>query len=1058
MKVNWSPRLEELADGLLEQWVELSKREASPFGKICVVVNDKASENWLKQYALLVKKMPRVMMNVDFVMLSEFINDWLEAQVHGVAPRERKAAMHPYSQEVLTWRIYRILSAAKEGGELDTLLAYLKKDEKNIAKRRYALSARLARMYDDYLNSRFQMLNNWEQQIVEGEVPAWQPVLYRMLVQEGFGRTYAQDYAEAFQPGAEAHKALECGFPKYMAVHVFDAPFMSEPTLRILEKIAEAFPMTFWLFNPQGDWLADTPAEKEVKRMIRRQLQEGKVPEELAEDLTDSYYDSPEERLFGAMASGARAVLGTLFDVAEGEVNAPEDASAAPFAGLDIAVHRCYSPRRELEAIRDGLHDFFTTHKDAKPHDAIVLCGDWATYAPIIETVFNPDAAKEGYIPCTVDKGSSGETPLTQSFRDLLAFGENRFEASAVFNLLSVPAIREKLELDDKAVEDLKGMVANANIHWGADDDDVAKTFQMDTARENTFTWQRGLDRLVAEMLYGFPEDNDTLINVAGKQIHPVGHVEADRTTAVSALWHFIQELKALKAELSGEKKLEQLKELLNGVLDNFYSDEQEYLYELAIIRNAINKAASSIEAAGMKDELLDAKVFISAVQDIIGSNAPGMKTPADSVLIAPLKSSYATPHKYVWICGMSEGTFPHNERRASFDLIGRHPSHFDASSKERDAFAMLKAALGAREQLRLSFVGTDVHSNEKLPSSVLLNDLLDYLKAKGMAFREYSHPLHTFSRAYFKRGNELPDTHDRESQEIAALLQIEDKPKKLSQIAAFELNEEGTTEIPLAELEEYFNDPRRFVFTHRLKIKPQYSFDLNDDEQLGAGLSWGHIEYLSLKETSDELRSHLAELAVETGEAATVQDADSAIAEALHNHARKLKFGNDDARNCLWGDDLMTFAKAYELSENEQATVRSLELELAAGDKVCIPMQFKTIPIFTLSGTEKHSIIFDPYGNINGAYVRHLAYNALDGGGIATVVFKASEAATRFDPVEAEAARLKLAQLVELAIAKVPEDMLSYGDFAAKGELQLDEVEKALSEMTNLIHRTNQK
>ena len=173
MKVNWSPRLEELADGLLEQWVELSKREASPFGKICVVVNDKASENWLKQYALLVKKMPRVMMNVDFVMLSEFINDWLEAQVHGVAPRERKAAMHPYSQEVLTWRIYRILSAAKEGGELDTLLAYLKKDEKNIAKRRYALSARLARMYDDYLNSRFQMLNNWEQQIVEGEVPAW---------------------------------------------------------------------------------------------------------------------------------------------------------------------------------------------------------------------------------------------------------------------------------------------------------------------------------------------------------------------------------------------------------------------------------------------------------------------------------------------------------------------------------------------------------------------------------------------------------------------------------------------------------------------------------------------------------------------------------------------------------------------------------------------------------------------------------------------------------------------------------------------------------------------
>ncbi|MBO4513448.1 MAG: exodeoxyribonuclease V subunit gamma [Victivallales bacterium] len=1058
MKVNWSPRLETLADGLLEQWAELSRREASPFGKICIVVNDKASENWLKQYALLVKKMPQVMMNVDFVMLSEFINDWLEAQVHGVAPRERKASMHPYSQEVLTWRIYRILSNAKEGSELDTLLAYLKKDEKNIAKRRYALSARLARLYDDYLNSRFQMLNNWEQQIVDGDVPAWQPVLYRMLVQEGFGSTYAQDYAKAFQPGADAHKALDCGFPKYMAIHVFDTPFMSEPTLRILEKMAEAFPMTFWLFNPQGDWLADTPAEKEVKRTIRRLLQEGKIPAELAVDLKDRYYDSPEERLLGAMASGARAVLGTLFDDVEGDVKITGDASGSPFADLDIAVHRCYSPRRELEAIRDGLHDFFTTHKDAKPHDAIVLCGDWETYAPIIETVFNPDAAKEGYIPCTVDKGTSGETPLTQSFRDLLAFGENRFEASAVFNLLSVPAIREKLGLDDKAVDELKNMVANANIHWGADDDDVAKALQMDTTRENTFTWQRGLDRLVAEMLYGFPEDNDTLINVAGKQVHPVGHVEADRATAVSALWHFVQELKALKAELSGERKLEQLRELLNGVIDKFYSDEQEYLYDLAIIRNAINKAASSIEAAGMKDELIDAKVFISAVQGIISSNAPGMRTPADAVLIAPLKNSYATPHKYVWICGMSEGTFPHNEHRISFDLIGRHPSHFDASSKERDAFAMLKAALGAREQLRLSFVGTDVHSNEKQPSSVLLNDMLDYFKAKGIAFREYSHPLHTFSRAYFRQGNELPDTYDRESQEIAALLQIEDKPREFSQIAAFKLNEKGPTEMPLSELEEYYNDPRRFVFVHRLKIKPHYSFDLNDDEQFGAALSWGHIEYLSLKETSDEQHRHLAELAVETGEAATVQDAGSAIADALNNHSRRLKYGNNDARNCIWGDDIMTFAKAYELYENEKATACSLELELSTGEKVFIPMLFKTISLMTLGGPEKHSVIFDPYGNLNGAYVRHLAYNALGGGDIATVVFRASDAATRFDPVEAEDAKLKLTQLVELAMAKVPEDVLSYGDFASNGELQLDEVEKALSDMVNLTRKTTQK
>ena len=79
--------------------------------------------------------------------------------------------------------------------------------------------------------------------------------------------TYAKEYEEAL--GADAAKAFEHGFPRYLAAFVFDIPFIQEPALRLLEKISEALPMTFWNFNPKDDWLAETPSQKEVRRTDR---------------------------------------------------------------------------------------------------------------------------------------------------------------------------------------------------------------------------------------------------------------------------------------------------------------------------------------------------------------------------------------------------------------------------------------------------------------------------------------------------------------------------------------------------------------------------------------------------------------------------------------------------------------------------------------------------------------------------------------------------------------------------------------------------------------------
>ena len=77
-----------------------------------------------------------------------------------------------------------------------------------------------------------------------------------------------------------------------------------------------------------------------------------------------------------------------------------------PEPGVELELHGCYTPRRELEAIRNGLYDWFDKgqkrngdgvpegESSIRPRTALVLCADFANYAPSVEAVFGSDAEK----------------------------------------------------------------------------------------------------------------------------------------------------------------------------------------------------------------------------------------------------------------------------------------------------------------------------------------------------------------------------------------------------------------------------------------------------------------------------------------------------------------------------------------------------------------------------------------------------------------------------------------------------------------------------------------
>ena len=90
LRVFWSDRLEELADRLFAAWegraparpdsaTRDGKPLRDPFSRICVVVGDLSTRNWMQRHFLLHRKpgTRRILANIDFKPLAEFVREEL---------------------------------------------------------------------------------------------------------------------------------------------------------------------------------------------------------------------------------------------------------------------------------------------------------------------------------------------------------------------------------------------------------------------------------------------------------------------------------------------------------------------------------------------------------------------------------------------------------------------------------------------------------------------------------------------------------------------------------------------------------------------------------------------------------------------------------------------------------------------------------------------------------------------------------------------------------------------------------------------------------------------
>lgn len=920
MKLVWAQRVEDLAEGL---YGELERELAGdPFARAAVVVGHRMRGEWLREFHVFsrAERGRMILAGMDVVELHPFVGDWLYAALEGKDPKRRRPSSHPYSMEVLRWRIDGVLGELEVAGALEgeypELAGYLAGSDGAGAReaRRSALAAKLAEMYGDYQVHRPEMLARWEAgQRGEDATERWQAELWRGLRAQG-GEPLWKQFAR-LEAGADLAAAFAHGIPRYRAVHVFGVSAMPRPYVAFFDRLAAVLPVTVYAFNPCEEFWQDDPRWRKAQRIARAEGGGTAEAQELAHPL------------LGTLATGCQGLLAEWLDRLEGQhefLEAPEAAADTvllrlqrqllerdadderkeplPAGDASVAVHRASTPRREMEVVRDGLLEWFAAHPGAHPRDAAVLCADWATYAPHAEAVFGAGGDPEAALPCTLLGRGAADDPIAESFLRLLEMAEGRMEADAVLDVLAEPAVASAFGIAAEELPALRDFVRGANIRWGLDDAHAAEVMAgadgegAASPGPYAFTWRRGLDRLLLSALGGPDAGGCGLVSAGALgELLPAGDAEADRATLLGRLCAYVAALANLRSLRTGTGPADWWQDRLLRLVADFFVETDTNHRQVAALREAVATVAARMREADAMAGMAARhgwRVVSAAVAELVrGTGARPRRTP-DSVLFAPLRAGIPSPRWLVWVCGLDDGVFPRNEPRPAFDLMSRHPQRTDPSKRDDDALALLEAVCGARETLVLSHVGRDERSGVEVPPAPLAGALLDYLaghfsvEGREKPYLDYVHPLQGFSPCRFTDPS-LPPAYS-EADRAAARAIADGGSGAAPDAGAFAFLPEDRAEISLDELAEVFSDPAKAVLRTFASVNdPRYdAIDPEDPLEVDASLG-SDIRLSLVREMPGEEAARRGGIAAENGAAPDPESAAQAILDGWSDEER---------------------------------------------------------------------------------------------------------------------------------------------------------------------------
>jgi exodeoxyribonuclease V gamma subunit len=989
---------------------DLSEPLSNPFKTEEFLVQSRGMNSWIK---LQLADRLGVFANVEFRFPEETI--WMILRGFlGEGPKK-----NPYTKEGMSWKIFDLLPGLMKAEEevFASVARYVGPSGEINADRAFRLCWQVATLFDSYQAYRPEMIMDWQAGRMPEGVNRWQGVLWQVL-RQAFEMESLPELVRRLQ--AVGKPAEEDWLPERLSV--FGISTMPPIFLDVLQAYGRFRPLRIYALQPAPVMWGEVESEKTLQKrwkaraLERAQTQFGRT---VAEDELNEERGNP---LIASLGRTGREFFNLLVDrdahdepldfrdpsgdsllarlqrwTFEVFSEQPEERKPLAEGDESITINSCHGPMREAEVVRDYLLRRFADDRTLRPRDIVVMMPDPEGYAPYLRATFGgmEKGMPEHFPYSIVDREPRQESQLVDCFFDLLEFFDGRATNREVLDLLDSTVFRAKFELEDEDIEAFRDWIRDCHAHWGLNGEHRER---FGSVKTDEHTWRRALDR----MALGF------CMRSNGDRIWegslPYDEIEGENALRFGKLFKVINALTELEVKAGKEQTLVSWVEFLEKLTDEFFPSNNETLMDRRRVQKAIRALSDEYSKLAEKS-VVPLRVVRYHLNNVLDVGSPQGQFLTSGVTFCGLRPMRSVNARVICLIGMDDGAFPRQTRKPSFDLSGdRKPG--DRSAREDDRYLFLETIWCAREHLYVSYVGQSIRQSQKIPPSVVVNELLDGLDKLADFGIKAGKPnkardelvcvqtLHPFAKENYTR-DKLMRSYSGDNLEAAKALLHPDEETPPFVSEKMSEPEDKLADLTMEDLIRFFESPAEVFLKERLGMS-LWDEDSPPDEC--EPLDLGHLEKYVIKDRllgiALELEEEADLLALERAEGGLPP---GSLGEVWFNESKR------EVEQFLeqWGEDLK--------GEKE--------------DPVIIDVEFNGIRLRGELGpfVNRRQVLYRCVKEIKGkdrlrTWIRHLFASAFgEGGGVETRFYSSDKKYLSLKPMAGDSARERVKNLIEL-------------------------------------------
>ncbi len=729
----------------------------------------------------------------------------------------------PFDRTVMAWRLERLLRDLSDPA-LAQIRSYLSGDHSDI--KRYQLARQIADLFDQYQIMRPAMIDSWDRDrsVTSNPAEQWQRHLWKRLRQEDSGPNRAEVIDSLIRHLEDRREELPDGL---QTLFVFGLHTLPPLFLFILESLARKSDIHFFLLTPCSEYWGDMETARQ--RLSRdRQIdlaadlatyhpllaglgRQGADFQDLLLSRVEEIHDGPELFVVNR-EQNKNQVLHRLQDDLLAARYEPAAAPASILAEDDsLVVVSCHSRMRETSVLRDYIIDWLNDDPRLGLHEIVVMAPDIQAYRDYIAAAFSDMAFDIS------DCRRRRDNRHVEIFSRFLKLFSGRYEAAELLGLLDQPEVRRTFSIAVSDLEQISRWVRDAGIRWGLSDeqrrDDGYGEFEAGT-------WCNGLERLMLGLASGSKECIDDRI--------PYVDIEGGEADLLGNLCLFIELVEQSRISIGQPRSLEQWSTLLHAMISGLFGDDDSAdILQLQEICSSLAAPCAQYHEEPLSFEVI--RQWFEHEADAV-SSAGFLRGRLTFCSMLPMRS---IPFKIICLLGLNDKEFPRQDRVIPFDLLTAAYEKGDRSKRADDRYQFLEAVLAARQRLYISYVGQSIRSNEPIPPSPVIAELLEVVEYCYGPVEVVEQPLQPFNEAYFTDGFRF-FSHSDYYCRTARSLRHKPQPDRgpwLSETLA----QPGVKSLALHDLERFIANPQRYFVQNVLEIKLQTKDDLlPGDEPFG--------------------------------------------------------------------------------------------------------------------------------------------------------------------------------------------------------------------------------